>query len=308
MICYVGQASVFDEAEEILNRLSGVHVSDKQIERVCHHYGALLDDSQASEVSPSSTNDELHFAMADGSMILTREKDEEGNSKWAEMKLGRVFKAVDDVELGAKEESRKWIRESKYVAHLGHCDDFYVKFSELLDPLDNLVFIADGAKWIWERVGSFHPHAIQILDFFHAMEHLWAFLLVCWKGNFKTELERNQWIASQKELLLQGQTQTVIDNIQTLTVQGKTNREKQERLVQYYTNNCQRMKYDQYLDKGFLIGSGPIESAHREVIQKRLKRSGQRWTKPGAQQIVNLRVAHKNQQWDNVQNLIKKCA
>lgn len=305
MVCFAGQTEVFDEAEELLRRLSGVEVSDKQIERVCHHYGEALECLEASDFALPLVNQDLHYAMVDGAMILTREKDKEGKSKWAEMKLGRVFKAADDVSLGIKDESRKWIRASKYAAHLGHCDEFYDKFSELLDPLRNLIFIADGAKWIWERVNSFHPNAVQILDFFHAMEHLWKVILLCWKLNFKTELERNNWVQCQKELLLQGQVEVVCKNIKGLKVLGAQNLDKQRKLVQYYQNNARRMKYNEYLDKGWLIGSGPIESAHREVIQKRLKRSGQRWTKKGAQQIANLRVAYKSDDWDNVQKLIK---
>jgi hypothetical protein len=305
MVCFVGQTEVFDEGEELLKRLSGVEVSDKQIERVCHEYGERLEEKTEEEEKKVLVNHELHYAMADGSMILTREKSKDGKSKWAEMKLGRVFKASDDMILGTKNESRKWIRASKYIAHLGHCDEFYDKFSELLDPLPNLVFIADGARWIWDRVGSFHPKAIQILDFFHVMEHLWAVLLLCWKLNFETETQRNQWIAKQKELLLEGQVELVCKNVEALKVQGVKNLDKQKELIQYYTNNAQRMKYDEYLEKGLLIGSGPIESAHRNVIQKRLKRSGQRWTKKGAQQIANLRVAYKSEDWDKVRNLIK---
>lgn len=304
MVCYVGQTEVFDEAEELLKRLTGVRISDKQIERVCHRYGAGLEEV-AKEEGPILVTDELHYAMADGAMVLTREKDGQGKSKWAEMKLGRVFKAADDVALGEKDESRKWVRASKYAAHLGHCDAFYEKFSKLLDPLRNVIFIADGAKWIWERVGGFHPDAVQILDFYHAMEHLWAVISLCWKLNFETEAERNNWIGQQRAHLLDGQVGAVCENIKELKVAGAKNLEKQGGLIQYYQNNAQRMKYNEYLEKGWLIGSGPIESAHREVIQKRLKRSGQRWTKDGAQQIANLRVAYKSDEWDSVRKLIK---
>lgn len=303
MVCFVGQTEVFDEAEELLSRLAGVKISDKQIERVCHHYGELLNSSTtASEQLPT---EEWHYAMADGAMVLSREKDEKGKSKWLEMKLGRVFKAADNIQLGQVDESRKWIRASKYTAHLGGCEEFYDKFSELLDPLRNLIFIADGARWIWERVSSFHPNAVQILDFFHAMEHLWAVLLVCWKLNFDTEAQRNAWAEKQKAELLAGNLDLVCSNILALEVKGEENIKKRQELIQYYRNNATRMKYNEYLAKGWLIGSGPIESAHREVIQKRLKRSGQRWTRSGAQQIANLRVAYKSNEWDEVKKFIK---
>ena len=66
------------------------------------------------------------------------------------------------------------------------------------------------------------------------------------------------------------------------------------------------MLYKTYLDKGYKIGSGAIESAHRTVIQKRLKQSGQRWTLKGAQNIIDLRLMNMNQQWNNVIDLIKQ--
>ena len=66
------------------------------------------------------------------------------------------------------------------------------------------------------------------------------------------------------------------------------------------------MKYKTYKARGLLIGSGPIESAHRTVIQKRLKQSGQRWTHQGAQYVANLRVANMNDNWNQVIDLINK--
>lgn len=76
-----------------------------------------------------------------------------------------------------------------------------------------------------------------------------------------------------------------------------------ERLIRYYTRNQHRMYYGFYRERKLLIGSGAIESAHREVIQHRLKRSGQRWSKPGAQQIAQLRVAKKSNHWQKVINI-----
>jgi hypothetical protein len=65
------------------------------------------------------------------------------------------------------------------------------------------------------------------------------------------------------------------------------------------------MQYGTYKKNGFMIGSGPIESAHRNIIQKRLKLSGQRWSKQGVQQIANLRIAHKSSNWHQVIDMIK---
>jgi len=68
------------------------------------------------------------------------------------------------------------------------------------------------------------------------------------------------------------------------------------------------MQYKTYRDNGLLVGSGPIESAHRNVLQQRLKLSGQRWSVDGAQAIANLRAFNKGNQWKEVTTLIKNAA
>jgi len=81
--------------------------------------------------------------------------------------------------------------------------------------------------------------------------------------------------------------------------------------LNYLNTNKKRINYGLFKEKGYLIGSGAIEAAHRDVIQKRLKLSGQRWTMAGAQQVANLRVADKSNRWNMVHELIccdNKCA
>jgi hypothetical protein len=80
-------------------------------------------------------------------------------------------------------------------------------------------------------------------------------------------------------------------------------------IINYYTTNAYRMEYQRYKNIGAgIIGSGAIESAHRTVVQKRMKQSGQRWSNKGAQNMLNLRVLSMNKQWDKVVALIKKAA
>ena len=84
--------------------------------------------------------------------------------------------------------------------------------------------------------------------------------------------------------------------------------EKRRQLISYYKNHEKRMQYHLFREKGLIIGSGAIASAHKDVLQKRLKLSGQRWTKQGLQQIAQLRVAYKSGQWNLIKNLCKKAA
>lgn len=75
-------------------------------------------------------------------------------------------------------------------------------------------------------------------------------------------------------------------------------------LLTYVLNNLERMRYGYFQKQGYWIGSGVMEAAHRTLVQHRLKRSGQRWTIQGAQQVVNLRVAFQSGHWKHVQQLI----
>ena len=142
------------------------------------------------------------------------------------------------------------------------------------------------------------PNAISILDYYHACEHLHEFA----NNYFKDKGLCGQWADQQKELLLQSKVKIVIENIQQL---APDNNEAQK-LINYYSNNIERMDYQHYKHIGCgIIGSGAIESAHRTVVQKRMKLSGQRWSKKGAQNMLNLRVTSMNEKWDKVIKLVK---
>ena len=171
---------------------------------------------------------------------------------------------------------------------------------ESYGKLDNrLIFISDGATWIKNWIEDAFPNAISILDYYHACEHLHEFS----NTFFKDKTAEQNWTEQQKELLLNSQTGEVIKNIKALS---KNSNQEAEKLVAYYESNIERMDYKKYKQSGCgIIGSGAIESAHRTVIQKRMKLSGQRWSKPGAQNMLNLRVINKNQQWAKIVELSK---
>ena len=298
-VCYIGQKEVFEEGSETLERLIGVEVSNKQIQRVSEYYGQCLEDQTKQEIEESSlgqqtgeNTDDVTYAMADGSMVLTREEG------WKEIKLGRVFKGNENIPIT---KNRHWIKESKYCAYLGGFQAFLERFELLLKGMANLVFIADGAKWFWDWISIYYPEAIQILDYYHAKQYLCEFALLA----FKNKEAKEKWIKTQDTLLLKDKITKVIGNIKAVTGLRDDAEKYREKIISYYQNNQSRMLYGTYKNKGLLIGSGPIESAHRNVIQKRLKLSGQRWTKYGVQTMASLRVAHKSNNWQQVVEIIK---
>lgn len=304
ILCYLGQLTTFEEGSEVMEKLTGQKVNAKQIERVSHYYGNMLEENFERSIEngeeakyKEEDKNEVHYAQVDGGMVLTRE------DSWKEMKLARIFKDENDIEIS---KNRNLITESQYVAHLGDHKKFLPKVEYYIDPLKLLVFIADGARWIWNWIESSYPNAIQILDFFHAKEHLCEFA----KLYFREEKKRSDWIDIQCLLLLNDKSDKVIKNIEQLDYSRKNEKIKKARdsLTSYYSNNFKRMQYKSFREKGLMIGSGPIESAHRHVIQQRLKLSGQRWTIKGAQQIANLRVANKSDEWNKIVEFTKKAA
>lgn len=288
---YMGQERVFEQASEVIEKLTATVVTAKQLERLCHCYGALAEERQVQQSDALAIPDEqLHYAMVDGGMVLTRQDD------WKEMKLARIFPAQAHL---PESERRNFIRESTYVAHLGGHRAFFNKLLPLTDRLSKMVWIADGARWIWDHVQTHYPGSVQILDFYHCKEKLCEFAAEA----FKDKTQCSEWVTLQEALLLADQAPTVVANIALMGCQGKA-QQQQRSLLTYYENNLHRMRYQTYRQQGLLIGSGPMEAAHRHVIQQRMKLSGQRWTIAGAQQVATLRALNKSGQWNLVKNLI----
>lgn len=301
-MCRFGQSVVFEEASALINNLTGGEFNAKQVERVCHLYGGLLDEKLAQEIDfgqsrvySESEKEELHYAMIDGAMYPTKSKEE----PWKEMKLGRLFKKSDLLPFSEK---RNFITKSTYVAHLGEAKDFFPKFEYEVETLKNLVFINDGGPWIWRWVESSFPNSIQILDFYHAKEHLCEFA----KEYFKEEEQRKKWIDKQCEALLNRTPDEVIAAIKLLSYQKKTE-ERKAKLVNYYTTHLKRMQYKTFRENGLLIGSGAIESAHR-VYQQRFKLSGQHWTKKGLQETIQLKSASESNLWNKITDIARNAA
>lgn len=133
----MGQDHVFDQSEELLSRLCGVTLSGKQIENLCHHYGEVLEEEPlCQEPAVVKIDDRRHYAMVDGSYIMTREQ------KWCETKTGRLFREQDNFNVS---DTRSVIKASRYASHIGSCAAFKAKMDVILQGHSRLVFVADGA-------------------------------------------------------------------------------------------------------------------------------------------------------------------
>ena len=144
------------------------------------------------------------------------------------------------------------------------------------------------------------PTAFRYLDYFHCKEHLYEFA----KEFYKDAAQSSKFVDDVFKCLNNKNVESGLKKIRELKITSKTVQNKRDKLLHYLESNRERINYGLFLEKGLLIGSGAIEAAHRNIIQKRLKLSGQRWTIKGAQQIINLRVYDKRKRWDKVLDII----
>lgn len=273
-----------------MESLLGIVVNESQVYRICQHLSQALPIDQLNAPSPAlaqlqAQGESILYGMVDGSMLFT-------DLGWQETKLGRVFMGQSP----ADGLLRPQIESSEYVAHRGHYGGFTSSFERLLPPASaaQKVFVTDGAEWIRCWLSDAYPSAVHILDYFHVVEKL-AFAA-------KGMASGKKWLTTQQAYLLDNQSEKVEASIAKLTHLAVDERNK---LVGYLVNNRHRMRYGDYRKQGFLIGSGPIEAAHRTVLQVRMKRSGQRWANAGCDNMVRLRVAYKSSKFDQVTNLLK---
>lgn len=293
-----GVNDVYANGSELLKAFLGLDIPASQLYRVTNCLGEQITTDLPALVShPPLVDEEIIYGSIDGSMLLT-------DQGWQEVKVGRVFTSQARLEAGQKGESQTRFRlsESTYCAHLGAHEDFTPLFEASLGSyqshINRLVLLSDGGVWIQHYFDRRYPGATQILDYYHAVEHLAEWVRVHFKGSKTGE----QWLDRQKDNLLSDGIDGLIDELKNLTNLSSASQDCRDGLVSYYWRNRTRMQYGTYRRRGFQIGSGCIEAAHRTVIQCRMKRSGQRWSEGGAQAMLNLRVVSKSGRWQLVKD------
>lgn len=302
---YIGQLESYEQSAEIAERLLGVEISDTSIHRMTDSMGGLCADwlSEESLRDDLGSEDRI-YVQIDGSMVLTREH------QWKEVKLGRVFGSSSHIPLNGQ---RNWLIQSEYISHLGEHHCFEQKMSAVVDAYssldENLVFINDGAKWQWNWIEAEYPSATQILDFYHAMGHVGKYLMSLLKRESKKV--REDFIAHCATILKEQGVDRMWQQIEEITDEQKLSKTiltERQKLRGYLENNRKRMDYPAFIKRNLLIGSGAIESAHRTVIQKRMKLSGQRWSMDGAKNMLNLRTLNMSGHWDRLVRHMTKAA
>jgi hypothetical protein len=158
-----------------------------------------------------------------------------------------------------------------------------------------LICLIDGEEPLWEAQANWLERAVPILDFFHAMEHLWKLAYVFHGGR-----AAERFVEHHARMFLEGKVDYAVRNFGRLL--GKLNpRSKKaaevKRAIGYFRHNRNRMRYDEYLAQGYPIGSGAAEGTCRNLVKDRLELSGMKWEHTGAQAMIYLRALYLNDEW-----------
>lgn len=157
----------------------------------------------------------------------------------------------------------------------------------LADKAKELIFVCDGAPWIWKLVEQYYPDAVQIVDWYHACQYLYPIADAVFDSQVQ---DKESWIMETKDLLWKGKVAEVLTACSEYQKYPSA-QDAVDRAISYFTNNKHRMDYVRFRKAGYLIGSGTIESACKQIVSLRLKRAGARWSKRGAVATAKARGA-----------------
>ena len=214
-------------------------------------------------------------------------KGEDGRARTREVKLA-VFFTQDQLD------DRGYpVRDPGSSSYIATFEPVHV-FADLVqaegiargaDHVRQLTILGDGAAWIWTTVAARFPGATQIVDLFHAREHLHdlARSLEFMLGDGKDE-----WLAARPEDPGYGYIDGICAAARKYPLAG-VKKDEVETALGYFENNAPRMRYKWFRQCGLFVGSGAVESGCKAVIGQRLKLSGMRWTIRGADAIAALR-------------------
>jgi hypothetical protein len=158
------------------------------------------------------------------------------------------------------------------------------------------VVIGDGAVWIWNLADQHFPGAIQIVDLYHARQHLWELSAKLFPND---EHLRKRWMARCLDRLEGGKIEAVVKTLRELQPASAELAKTVNNEAEYFERNAQRMRYPDFRAQGLFVGSGVIEAGCKEVIGSRLKRSGMFWTVRGANAIIALRCCRLSGSFEN---------
>jgi len=307
MLARAGSRQPFKEGKEDLKIYAGIEVSAKDVERVAERIGGHIETWQASEREmllqsetslPVNKSIPVLYVEMDGTGVPMvraetdgrKGKQPDGTAKTREVKLGCVFMQT------TKDESGRPVRDPGSTSFVGAIEEserfgMRIEAEAIRRGLFNayrVVVLGDGAVWIRTLCELRFPNALQIVDLYHAKEHvatLCSLLFGC--NEEKLYRFRTQWWTYLDE----GNIEKILCHAQRMLPTAPNTFQKVTAELHYLEENKNRMRYADFRRQGLFVGSGVIEAGCKSIIGARLKQSGMEWTVKGANAIIALRCA-----------------
>jgi len=312
MMGQVGGKEPFAEGRRDLEDLAGVLVKTKAVERVSQAIGKQIETvfqaerelALSGKVVPLKAVPKMYIAIdGTGVPMVSREtegrkgKNETGKAKTREAKLGCVFTQteLDDHQRPVRDEHC-----TTYVGAIETAEAFGTRiYAEAIrrgvSRAAKVIVLGDGAHWIWGIAEEHFYGAIQIVDLYHAREHLALIAkLVYGAGAIKSK----EWMEARREQLDAGDVEAVIASMRRLRPSSTKVQEEVGTTMDYFHRNAERMRYAEFRRQGLFVGSGVVEAGCKMICGQRLKLSGMHWTVTGANAIIALRCCQLSGRWE----------
>jgi hypothetical protein len=304
MLAAVGHEAPFAQGRQQLELLAGLSVTTKAVERTAEAIGEDIEVRQQGELKqalqlqlpiPIGPRIPILYVEMDGTGIPVVCKESEGRAgkqdgqppHTREAKLGCVFTQtwVDEEGYPLRDEA-----STSYVGAIESCDEFgHRLYAEAWRRgwarAEKKVVLGDGADWIWNQAELHFPEATQIVDLYHAREHLWSLAAKLYGHGSPAQ---KRWVLVRKDKLDEGKIESLVGSLRSVAASHPALAEDIFTEANYFENNKERMRYPKFRKQGFFVGSGVIEAGCKTVLG-RLKQSGMFWTVRGANAIIALR-------------------
>jgi hypothetical protein len=311
-------AGPFAGAAGLLEDLAGIRLTAKRVERAAEASGAaqaaagrdrarLIAARKLMPLPPSPLPDKLYAAIDGTGVPMTSKetagragKGEDGHARTREVKLA-VFFTQDKLDKDGypvrDRASTSVIATFEPAATFGSL----VKAEGIrrgADHVRQLTVLGDGAAWIWGIATAKFPEATQVVDLFHAREHLHSLTRSL---EFMLLDRKDEWLAARLEDLDYGDIGGIEAAVREYPLEG-VKKDEVEKELGYFLNNAPRMRYHWFRSRGLFVGSGVVEASCKSVIGQRLKQSGMHWTVSGADAIATLRCQQASRPEDQIRH------
>ena len=316
MHALVGQEAPFDHGRQQMKVLAGLEVTTKSVERTAEAIGAAIAQREQDEIQ-KALQLELPAVAGEPIRVLYVQMDGTGVPVVKKETVGRQGKTegqpahTREAKLGCVFTQTTWDKEgypirdpdsTTYTGAIESAEEFGRRiYGEAWErgwsrALQKVV-IGDGAEWIWNLVALHFSDAIQIVDLYHARQHLWE---VAHKLYPNDQGKQKAWMKiHQKRLLDRGKIEKLVGALRSIESDNPELIKKICIEADYFERNAERMRYPKFRRQHLFVGSGVIEAGCKTVIASRLKRSGMFWTVRGANAILALRCCHMNGEFED---------